>query len=175
MNLKALWPATVLLFIFSLIFGFIYPVFVTLMLHWICPYKANGSLVLIDHQVRGSRLLGQTFSSPHYFWGRASMNPNISQNNPALRLTIEKELSAFPSIPLIPIELVTTSGSGLDPDLSIEAALYQIERISKSRNLEPAILENLIYTSVIPPQAGFLGEPRINLLMLNIKLDKLKN
>lgn len=180
-----------LLVLFLPLTGIIYPLIVTVFAQIIFPYQANGSLVKKNNRLIGSFLIGQSFSSPAYFWGRpsattpypyngqSSSGSNLSPSNPAL-ITVVKErikrLNQFDEAhhKKIPIDLVTASGSGLDPEISPFAAYYQAERIAKARNIPENIVIQLIEKHIQGRQFGFLGEPRVNVLELNLALDNIR-
>jgi K+-transporting ATPase ATPase C chain len=157
----------------------------------IFPWRANGSLIEHQGQVIGSELIGQSFTDPKYFWGRpsatapfpynaaASSGSNLGPTNPAFaqafRARIEALQSADPgNTSPIPVDLVTTSASGLDPHISVAAALYQMPRVSRERGLSDEQVRLLVEQYTEGRQLGFLGEPRVNVLKLNLALDGLK-
>lgn len=178
-----------LLLIITIITGVIYPVLVTLISQILFPFEANGSLIVKNKKIIGSELIGQLFDDPKYFFGRPSATlhtsydamfssgSNLGPHNPARLLNLKKRVYILKKYNLnnqaIPIELVTTSASGLDPHISPQAALYQISRIAKIRRLSENTIKNLIIKFMEYPQFGFLGEARINVLKLNIALDEI--
>jgi K+-transporting ATPase ATPase C chain len=182
-------PAIVLLAFFTLLTGVVYPVTVTAIAQLVFPYQANGSLIEQKGQVVGSVLIGQPFDASGYFWGRpsatapfpynaaASSGSNLGPTNPALIALIQKRIEdlrrADPgnSAP-VPVDLVTASGSGLDPNISIAAALYQIPRVARERGMSEAAVQALVNRYTQGRQLGFLGEPRVNVLELNLALDQ---
>jgi K+-transporting ATPase ATPase C chain len=183
-------PALMMLLLFSLLTGLAYPLAVTGLAQLVFPSQANGSLIQNNGNVRGSELIGQSFDDPKYFWGRlsatgpfpynaaASSGSNYGPANPALlaaaNARIQTLRDADPSNPLpIPVDLVTASGSGLDPDISVAAALYQIPRVAQARGLSLSDLTALVNKYTRQRQFGFLGEPRVNVLELNLALDTL--
>jgi K+-transporting ATPase ATPase C chain len=183
-------PAVVALAIFTLITGVFYPLFVTGIAQIAFPHQANGSLIVQNGQTIGSELIGQPFDDPRYFWGRpsatspfpyngaASSGSNLGPDNPALLEAVKARIEALkagdPENPLpVPVDLVTASGSGLDPDISVAAALYQVSRIAKTRGMSEDAVRSLIESYIKEPQLGDLGEPRVNVLELNLALDKL--
>ena len=185
---KQIKPAIVIFFILTLITGIIYPLVVTGFAQVIFPAQSNGNLIERDGQTVGSTLIGQPFTSPGYFWGRlsatspvpynadASSGSNLGPTNPALidevkaRVDLLRTVDPTNNQP-IPVDLVTSSGSGLDPDISVAAAYYQAPRISHERNLSVEDVEALITSHIEPRQFGILGESRVNVLNLNIALD----
>lgn len=167
--------------------GLLYPLCMTGLANVFFPWQAQGSLIYSQNKVIGSTQIGQFFSEDRYFWGRPSAtsaypyNPmasggsNLGPSNPNLieRITQSIQNLTITSDP-IPVDLVTTSGSGLDPDISPEAALYQIPRVSKARHLSTDILVNLIQQNTSPRTLGIWGEPRVNVLALNLALDQVE-
>ncbi len=167
---------------FSIVTGVIYPLFVTGLGQLLFPFQANGSMLIRQDSVVGSKLIGQQFTSPKYFWGRPSVtNPtpynalssagsNLSPTNPKLILAVKNRLDLLlkenPEGPMpVPLDLVTASGSGLDPHISIKGALFQIPRIAKQRKLQVSVLEDLI--------AKHTKLNNVNVLTLNLALDEL--
>lgn len=177
-----------LLIIFTLITGLIYPGIVTGIAQLFFPWQANGSMVEDKGKVIGSLLIGQSFTDPSYFWGRPSattpfpynaensMGSNLGPSNPQLVALIKDRIAQLPpSNDLIPIDLVTASASGLDPEISPMTAFYQIPRIAKSRNIAETDLQELIGSLIKGRLFSFIGEQRINVLQLNIALDNLEH
>ena len=179
------------LLLFTLLTGLVYPLAVTGIAQLIFPYQANGSLMQRDGQGIGSQLIGQSFTAPQYFWGRpsatapfpynaaASSGSNLASTNPALEQAIQARIQALQSADPgndspIPVDLVTASASGLDPHISVAAALYQVPRVALRRGLSEAQVRLLVAQYTEAPQFGFLGEPRVNVLMLNLALDGLQ-
>jgi K+-transporting ATPase ATPase C chain len=175
----------------SLLTGVIYPLFVTGVAQLVFPAQANGSLMIREGKTVGSELVGQPFDDPKYFWGRLSSTPefpynaasssgsNLGPSNPALaeaaKARVKALQSADPGNPSpIPIDLVTSSGSGLDPHISPAAALYQAPRVARARGLSEDRILHLVEQFTEPRQWGFLGEPRVNVLRLNLALDHLQ-
>jgi K+-transporting ATPase ATPase C chain len=169
----------------TVLLGLGYPLLVTGIAHTIFPRKAAGSLVLEDGKVIGSDLLAQSFTSPGYFHPRpsaagngydatASGGSNLAQSNKVLvdriQASIDKLSSESPGHP-VPIDLVTTSGSGLDPDITPDSAFFQAARVAKARNIAAIQIDQLIRDNIVKRQFGLLGEPRVNVLLLNLKLD----
>ncbi len=190
-------PAVVLLVLFTLITGVIYPLVVTGIAQVVFPSQANGSLIVRNGQVVGSQLIGQQFDDPKYFWGRlsatspfpynafygqtltASSGSNYGPLNPALFQEVQGRIGALKAADPtntapIPVDLVTSSGSGLDPDISVAAALYQVHRVAMARGWTDAQVRALVDQHIEGRQFGFLGEPRVNVLELNLALDDYK-
>jgi K+-transporting ATPase ATPase C chain len=183
-------PAPVLFVLLAFLTGVLYPLLVTAIAGTVFPRQARGSIVLRDGIAVGSELIGQSFSDPKYFWSRpsatlpqayngmASGGSNLGPLNPALidavtaRIRILHAADPGNKVP-VPIDLVTASGSGLDPHISIAAAQYQVGRISRARNLSLPALQDLLAAHAQSRLAGFLGEPRVNVLELNLALDEL--
>jgi K+-transporting ATPase ATPase C chain len=155
------------------------------------PWQANGSLILIDGKPVGSSLIGQSFDAPKYFWGRASATSpfpynaaassgsNLGPTNDALIKAVQARIDALkaadPDNPLsLPVDLVTASGSGLDPHISPASAAYQVRRVAGARGMEEAVVLQLVSQHTEGRQMGILGEPRVNVLALNLALDTLK-
>ncbi len=179
------------LLIFTVITGLVYPLVVTGFAQLFFRDSADGSLIMQDGKAVGSELIGQPFSDPKYFWGRlsatgpvaynadASSGSNLGPSNPALREAalqrIESLMAVDPgnSSP-IPVDLVTSSASGLDPDISVAAADYQTARVARYRGMTVAQVDLLVKRFTEGRQFGFLGEPRVNVLRLNLALDSLK-
>ncbi len=181
-------PAIVLLVLLTAITGLIYPLIVTGIAQVVFPRQANGSLILKDGQAIGSELIGQPFDDPKYFWGRlsatnpvpynaaASSGSNLGPTNPALITEVRGRIDALkaadPSNTLpIPVDLVTSSGSGLDPDISVDAALYQAPRVARVRGLDETTVRQLVDRYTKGRDFGLWGEPRVNVLELNLALD----
>jgi K+-transporting ATPase ATPase C chain len=182
-------PAVSLFVLLTVITGVVYPLAVTGAAKAAFPAQAAGSLIVKDGKPVGSSLIGQNFSDPKYFWGRpsatapmpynaaASGGANLGPLNPALvdavKARVEALRAADPgnTVP-VPVDLVTSSASGLDPHISPAAALYQVERVAKARGLDPAAVRRLVQKHVEGRQLGVLGEPRVNVLELNLDLEK---
>ena len=181
-------PALVLFFLLTLITGIFYPLLITGIAQLAFPTQANGDLILHEGKVAGSALIGQPFTSPKYFWGRPSATAplpynaglssgsNLGPSNPALADSVKSRVAALhaadPANTLpVPVDLVTSSGSGLDPDISPAAAYYQVSRVARERNLDQAVVKNLVTSRIEPPQFGIFGEPRVNVLMLNLDMN----
>ncbi len=183
---SALRPAVSLLILFTAILGFAYPLLMTGVSQVLMPGPANGSLIERDGKVIGSELIAQGFTGPGYFHPRpsaagtngydasASAGSNLAQGSKDLRDRIEKsvaETRATDQTSQVPPDLVSTSASGLDPDVSPEAAFVQVRRLVAACAMAPAQVEALVRQQVQQPSLGFLGEPRVNVLKLNLALD----
>ena len=179
------------LLIFTVLTGLIYPLVVTGISQLIFPHQANGSLIVDHGKAVGSMLIGQQFDAPKYFWGRlsatglypynaaASSGSNLGPTNPALLDKVKVRIAALKAADpsntqLIPVDLVTSSASGLDPDISVEAALYQAPRVARVRGISVESVLGLVNQFTEGRQLGFLGEPRVNVLKLNLALDGIK-
>ncbi len=178
-------PAITLLALLTVITGVIYPLTVTGLAQVLFPQQANGSLIVMDGKTYGSELIGQQFDDPKYFWGRpsaagynavASSGSNLGPMNPSLEEVIQARMDALQSadpnnsLPM-PVDLVTASASGLDPHISVAAALYQVSRVAATRGLSEAEVEALVEKYTEGRQFGIFGEPRVNVLSLNLALD----
>ncbi|MGA7109258.1 MAG: potassium-transporting ATPase subunit KdpC [Terracidiphilus sp.] len=184
----SLWGTSIRFTIFAtLLCGLAYPLLVTGIASVVFPHQAAGSLILKDGQVIGSALLAQSFTSDRYFHPRPSAagngydatssgGSNLAQSNAKLVQRIQGDIDKLtaenPGKP-VPIDLVTTSASGLDPDITPDAAFYQVSRVAKARGLSEDRVRQLIQLHITGRQLGFLGEPRVNVLALNLDLDKL--
>jgi K+-transporting ATPase ATPase C chain len=181
-------PTLVVFFLFTLLVGAVYPAAVTALAQVIFPDQANGSLITVDGRIVGSELIGQNFTDPGYFWGRpsavnydaaASSGSNLGPNNPALLDAVEERIAtlreADPANQApIPADLVTASASGLDPHISVAGAYYQIHRVARARGLDETAVEALVDANTEGRQFGIFGEPRVNVLRLNLALDGVK-
>jgi len=184
-------PALITLLVFTVLTGLIYPLAVTGIAQLVFPRQANGSQIVINGQTVGSELIGQQFDDPKYFWGRlsatgpypynaaASSGSNLGPTNPALLDAAQTRIAALKAADpantqLIPVDLVTASGSGLDPNISVAAALYQVPRVARVRDLAESAVRALVDRYTQGRQFGFLGEPRVNILELNLALDGIK-
>jgi K+-transporting ATPase ATPase C chain len=184
-------PAGILFLLLTLLTGLIYPLLITALAQAFFPFQANGSLITQNGQVVGSALIGQQFNDPKYFWGRLSSTSNYAYNaaasggsnlgptNPTLLTRISDRVAALKSadpnnsLP-IPVDLVTASGSGLDPEISVAAAHYQAARVARIRGLALDRVQALIDQYTSGRTFGFLGEARVNVLKLNLALDALE-
>lgn len=175
--------ATLVFLLFStILFGGIYPAASTLLLQELFPHQAEGSLIVKNGNILGSELIGQNFTDPKYFWGRisatspyaynagASSGSNLGASNPALFEDVKTRAEAIGGSN-IPVDLVTASGSGLDPHISPASAEFQVKRIAIVRNMPENKVKELISHYTESRQLGFLGEPRVNVLKLNLALD----
>jgi len=185
MILRQLRPAFMMLLVLTVVTGVFYPLAVTGIAQVVFPHQANGSLITINSKTYGSELIGQQFDDPKYFWGRpsaatynaaASSGSNYGPLNPALidavqaRVDVLKAADPENTLP-IPVDLVTASGSGLDPHISVASAEYQVHRVATARRLSEAEVKFLVEKYTEGRQFGFLGEPRVNVLLLNLALD----
>jgi K+-transporting ATPase ATPase C chain len=187
----SLRPALTLLLLMTLLTGLVYPLIVTALAQLAFPARAAGSLVLRDGRPVGAALIGQSFASPGYFWGRpsattpqpyngtASNASNLGPLNPALTEAVTARVAALRAADpdnhaAVPIDLVTASASGLDPEESVAAARYQAARVARARGLPQAHVQALIAAHTEGRLLGVLGEPRVNVLELNLALDALK-
>ena len=184
-------PALVSLLLLTLITGVAYPLVVTGVAQVVFPHQANGSLIVRDGRTIGSALIGQPFDDPKYFWGRpsatapgpdnaaASSGSNLGPTNPALtdaarqRIAALREADPGNDAP-VPVELVAASGSGLDPEISPAAAGYQVRRVARARGMDVAKVQALVDAHTNGRQFGVLGEPRVNVLALNMALDAME-
>ncbi len=185
---KLLRQSFVLLLLMTVITGVLYPLAATGLTQLIFPRQANGSLILKDGKPVGSALIGQSFTDPKYFWGRpsatspnaynasASSGSNQGPTNPALTDAVKQRIAALRAadpgnIAPVPVDLVTASGSGLDPQISPAAAQYQVARVARARGLSTSQVQALVNEYTSGRQLGVLGEPRVNVLKLNLALD----
>lgn len=188
--LEQLRSALAVLALLTVITGAIYPLAITGLAQVMFPGKANGSIIVRDGQARGSTLIGQHFDDPRYFWGRpsatgpvpynavASSGSNYGPLNPALFEAVQGRIDALHAADPgntapVPVDLVTASGSGLDPHISPAAADYQVPRVARARGLDEAVVRDLVDERTEGRQLGILGEPRVNVLELNLALDAL--
>jgi K+-transporting ATPase ATPase C chain len=187
--LKELKPALLIFLVLTLITGAAYPALVTGIAELAFKSEANGSLIERDGKTVGSRLIGQPFSDPKYFWGRPSATAPMPYNagasggsnqgplNSALEDAVKARIAALKTADpnqtaTIPVDLVTASGSGLDPHISPAAAAYQVARVARVRGLAREAVQRLVDAHTEGRQLGFLGEPRVNVLSLNLALDR---
>jgi K+-transporting ATPase ATPase C chain len=178
----------ILLALLALLTGLLYPLAITGIASILFPRQAQGSLIVVNDKVLGSALIGQPFESSRYFWSRpsatrpfpynaaASGGSNLGPDNPALPQAVQARLEALHAVDpgnhtAVPVDLVTASASGLDPDISVAAARYQAGRVAAARNLPVEKVYQLIDAHTEGPQFGLLGEPRVNVLELNLALD----
>ena len=183
--------SAILLALLAVLTGFIYPLAITGIASIVFPRQAQGSLIVVNGKVLGSELIGQPFDSPKYFRSRpsatqpfpynaaASGGSNLGPSNPALFQAVQTRLEALlaadpGNTSAVPVDLVTASASGLDPDISVAAARYQAQRVASARHLPVEKVNQLIDAYTEGPQFGFLGEPRVNVLELNLVLDEIK-
>ena len=182
--------ATKLLLVVTLLTGVVYPAIVTAIAQVAFAPRANGSLLRQDEQIVGSELIGQPFTKPEYFWGRLSATApypynaassggsNFGPLNPAFKDAVEARIAALKRegtlSGAIPVDLVTSSGSGLDPQISPAAAEFQLLRIATARKLPEEAVRRIVRQQTAGRQFGVLGEPRVNVLKLNLALDRLR-
>jgi len=184
-------PALTMLLLLTVLTGLVYPLAVTGLAQLLFPDQANGSLIVREGRVIGSRLIGQYFDKPEYFWSRpsatapfpynaaASGGSNLGPTNPVLIEAVNARVAALraadPGNDLpIPVDLVTASGSGLDPHISPAAAQYQAKRVARARSLDESTVQTLVAQHTEGRQFGLLGERRVNVLQLNLALDALR-
>lgn len=187
-SVKLLRPALTLFAVLSLVTGLVYPLAVTGVSQVAFRDAANGSLVVRDGKVIGSSLIGQSFADAGHFWGRpsatgpmannaaSSSGSNLGPSNPALVDAVKARVAALHTVDpdntqAMPVDLVTASASGLDPDISKAAADYQVARVARARHVPPAQVQQLVDQHSTGMWLGFLGEPRVNVLALNLALD----
>jgi K+-transporting ATPase ATPase C chain len=185
-------PALTMLLLLTVLTGLVYPLAVTGLAQVFFPHQANGSLIMREGKVIGSTLIGQYFDKPEYFWGRpsatspfpynaaASSGSNLGPTNPVLIEAVKARVAALQAADPgndapVPVDLVTASGSGLDPHISPAAALYQAKRVARARGLDEAIVQTLVAEHVEERQFKLLGEQRVNVLQLNLALDTLRH
>jgi len=183
--------SVITLVLMMLLTGLAYPIAITGIAQLVFNHQANGSLIEQDGELLGSELIGQPFDDPKYFWGRpsatlpfpynaaASSGSNLGPTNPILESTVKARVAALRAVDPgnntpIPVDLVTASASGLDPHISISAANYQISRVAWERGLSETQVIQLVQQYTHNRQLGFLGEPRVNILELNLALDRIK-
>ncbi|MBY4868733.1 potassium-transporting ATPase subunit KdpC [Burkholderia sp. Bp9017] len=181
-------PLVVIFVVLTAVTGLAYPAVMTVFGQAVFPSQANGSLIEKDGKVVGSALIGQSFDAPKYFWGRLSATSpmpynaagsggsNLGPLNPSLADQVKGRIAALRDAGTdlskpVPVDLVTASASGLDPEITPAAAAYQVERVAKARNLTPDAVAQLVAANTTGRQFGMLGEPRVNVLKLNLALD----
>ena len=185
---ESLRAAVVVLAMLTLVTGVVYPLVVTVFAQVVLPFQANGSLIVIDGAPRGSALVGQSFSRPDHFWGRpsatapvpynatASGGSNLGPLHPDLVKNVRSRSAALrqrdPGLSGIPVDLVTASGSGLDPHISPAAAEIQVSRVAAAGGFDEDQVRQLVRRHIEGRQWGWLGEPRVNVLRLNLDLDR---
>ncbi len=191
MFLKHLRIAAISFLLFTVLTGLVYPLAITGIAQLIFPWQANGSLITKNGKVVGSTLIGQPFSDPKYFWSRlsptspyqynaaASTGSNNGPLNPALIAEVNQRISDLKKVDSlntnpIPVDLVTSSGSGLDPHISIAAALYQLPRVARVRGLSVDQVRDLVNENIDGRFLGFIGEPGVNVVKLNLTLDDMQ-
>jgi len=183
-------PALVMIVLMTILLGALYPAAVTAIASVVFPWQANGSVIEQDGKAIGSALIGQPFSDPGHFWSRPSATSPYPYNassssgsnqgplNPALTDAVTARVKALrdadpDNTAPVPVDLVTASGSGLDPHISPAAAEFQVARVAEARHLDPAQVRALVQQFTEGRQLGFLGEPRVNVLRLNMQLDSI--
>lgn len=188
---RHLYPAVALTVALTLLLGVVYPLAITGLAQVLFPRQANGSLIVEGGRVAGSHLIGQPFDDPKYFWGRLSATSpfpynaassggsNLAPTNQALIDAVKQRVTALWNVDPgnaapIPVDLVTASGSGLDPHITVAAALYQAPRVARVRRMPEEDVRRLIARRTEGRQFGILGEPRVNVLELNLDLDRTK-
>jgi K+-transporting ATPase ATPase C chain len=188
--LKQLRTAALVFFTLTILTGVLYPSLVTVLAQVLFPHQAKGSLIRSGGEVLGSDLIGQPFTKPEYFWGRlsatgpfpynaaASSGSNYGPMHPALKEAAESRIAALGTngseTEKVPVDLVTSSASGLDPHISLAAAEYQVPRVAAARNMTADAVRKLVGQHTEGRQFGVLGEPRINVLRLNLALDEMQ-
>ncbi|HEM7809097.1 potassium-transporting ATPase subunit KdpC [Burkholderia multivorans] len=181
-------PLVVIFVVLTAVTGLAYPAVLTAFGRAVFPWQANGSLIERNGQIVGSALIGQSFDAPKYFWGRLSATSpmpynatgsggsNLGPLNPSLADQVKARIAALRDAGTdlskpVPVDLVTASASGLDPEITPAAAAYQVERVAKARKLAPDAVAQLVAANTTGRQFGVLGEPRVNVLKLNLALD----
>jgi potassium-transporting ATPase KdpC subunit len=186
--MRTLRPALVLLLFFTVLTGLVYPLAVTGIANLVFPHRAAGSLVVRDGRVVGSRLIGQPFAAPGHLWSRpsatapvpyaadASAGSNLGPRHPALLAAVRSRIAALRAADPtargpVPVDLVTASASGLDPEISPAAAEYQVPRVARATGLSPAVVREIVRRHTRGRTLGLLGEPGVNVLEVNLELD----
>jgi len=189
---EQLKPALMTFLILTVVTGLMYPAIVTGLAQLLFPYQAHGSMIVRGGKPIGSTLIGQPFDDPKYFWGRpsatvpfpynaaASSGSNLGPTNPALTEAVKTRVAALRSADPgndapVPVDLVTASGSGLDPHISPAAAEYQVRRVARARGQKAAFVQTVVSQHTEERQLGMLGERRVNVLALNLALDAFKD
>lgn len=184
-------PAIMMLLFLTVLTGLVYPLGITAIAQLLFPHQANGSLIVKEGHVIGSSLIGQPFDDPKYFWSRpsatspypynavASAGSNLGPTNDALMTAVRGRIDALKAADpgntaRVPVDLVTASGSGLDPHISPAAAEYQLQRVARLRGMDEQIVRRLVSEQTEGRQWGIFGEPRVNVLILNLALDAQK-
>ena len=184
-------PALLMFLVLTVLTGLIYPLAVTGLAQLLFPHQSNGSLIVHDGKVIGSELIGQYFDAPRYFWGRpsatspfpynaaSSAGSNLGPTNPVLAEAVKARIAVLKAADPdngrpIPVDLVTASGSGLDPHISPASAAYQVSRVARARGIQQDVVRQLVTRHTEDRQLGFLGEPRVNILLVNRALDDMK-
>jgi potassium-transporting ATPase KdpC subunit len=188
---KQLYPAIMMTVLLTILFGLAYPLAITGLAQAMFPWQANGSLIIENGRIVGSTLIGQPFADPKYFWGRlsatspqaynaaSSSGSNLAPTNQALLDAVTQRVADLKAADPgntapVPVDLVTASGSGLDPHISPAAAQYQVPRVARVRKLPVETVRQLVARHTAGRQFGILGEPRVNVLELNRELDRAK-
>jgi K+-transporting ATPase ATPase C chain len=188
---EQLKPALMIFLVLTVLTGLVYPSIVTGLAQLLFHHQANGSMIVREGKTLGSELIGQYFDTPAYFWGRpsatspfpynaaASSGSNLGPTNPALAEAVKARIVALKAADSgneapIPVDLVTASGSGLDPHISPASAAYQVSRVARARGVEQDVVQQFVAQHTEGRQLGFLGERRVNVLLLNLALDKMK-
>lgn len=187
---KQLQTSILVLLVMTVLTGVLYPLAVTMIAQTLFPHQANGSLILQGEKLVGSKQIGQSFSDAKYFWGRlsatapvpynaaASSGSNLGPLNPALVENAKQRIDALKqadtAIDSIPVDLVTASGSGLDPHISVEAAHVQVNRVAKARSIAPKVVSDLVKKHTQRAQWAILGRACVSVLELNLALDQLQ-
>jgi potassium-transporting ATPase KdpC subunit len=188
---EQLKPALLTFLVLTVMTGLLYPLAVTGMAQLLFPHQANGSMIVRDGKTVGSELIGQYFDAPQYFWGRpsatspypynaaASSGSNLGPTNPVLMDAVKARIAALRAADPgngapVPVDLVTASASGLDPHISSASAAYQVKRVARARGVKEAAVKELVARHTQGRQFGFLGEARVNVLLLNLALDEMK-